>query len=88
MNIKNVPSFAVDSENLKIPAAWLIENSGFYKGYKFGNVGLSSKHTLALVNLGSAKAKEIQSFKQKIQNEVKQIFEIELKPEPVFVGFD
>ena len=86
--IKTVPKFAVDDENIKIPAAWLIENSGFHKGYKFGNVGLSTNHTLAIVNLGNAKAKDILDFKDEIQTKVKEKFDVDLKPEPVFVGFE
>ena len=87
LKIKFVPSFKVDDENVKIPAAWLIENSGFHKGYKFGTVGLSTRHTLALVNLGNATAKEIIAFQKEIQYKVRQIFNVELKPEPILVGF-
>lgn len=88
INIKNVPYFKMDDAHLKIPAAWLIENSGFCKGFRDGNVGLSTNHTLAVVNLGDASAKEVISFKDEIQAKVKKIFDIDLKPEPVFVGFD
>jgi UDP-N-acetylmuramate dehydrogenase len=86
MGIEKIPKFKVDEQILKIPAAWLIENSGFYKGYKFGKVGLSSNHTLAIVNLGNAKAKDILDFKNEIQKKVKEKFDIELIPEPVFIG--
>lgn len=82
-----VPSFAVGDDSVKIPAAWLIENSGFYKGFKSGNVGLSAKHTLALINLGEAKAAEAVELKNAIQKSVNDKFGIELVPEPVFVGF-
>ena len=85
--IGKVPNFAVDDKNVKIPAAWLIENAGFCKGYKFGNVGISTKHTLAIVNLGNAAAKDVLDFKSEIQIKVKEKFDIDLKPEPVFVGF-
>ncbi len=86
--IENVPKFNVDDENVKITAAWLIENSGFYKGYKFGNVGLSTKHTLAIVNLGNATAKDVLEFKDEIKKKVNEKFGVLLKPEPVFVGFE
>jgi UDP-N-acetylmuramate dehydrogenase len=85
--IKNVPSFEVGEKTLKIPAAWLIENSGFYKGFEFGRVGLSTKHALALVNRGGGTAADILAFKDEIQTRVKEKFGIELMPEPVFVGF-
>jgi UDP-N-acetylmuramate dehydrogenase len=82
-----VPSFKIDDGSVKIPAAWLIENSGFYKGYSRGNAGLSTKHTLAIVNLGGASAKEILALKNEIQIEVKKCFDISLETEPVFIGF-
>ena len=84
--IESVPHFKIDEENVKIPAAWLIENSGFYKGFRKGNAGISTKHTLAIVNFGNATAKEILELKNEIQAKVKKIFGVELKPEPIFVG--
>lgn len=86
--IAEVPHFKFDDQNIKIPAAWLIENAGFHKGFKLGNAGISTKHTLAIVNLGNADAKEIISLKKEIQTRVLQKFGIELIPEPVFVGFN
>lgn len=86
--IETVPSFGVDETSVKIPAAWLIEQSGFHKGYQKGNAGLSTRHTLALTNRGNATAKEILALKDEIQAKVKEKFDVELKPEPVFVGFD
>jgi UDP-N-acetylmuramate dehydrogenase len=44
------PCFAIGEERAKIPAAWLIERSGFRKGHADGTVGISTKHPLALVN--------------------------------------
>jgi len=85
--VKSIPNFIVDEENVKIPAAWLIEKSGFSKGYKLGKAGLSSNHTLAIVNLGDALAEDILNLKNEIQNKVKERFNVELKPEPVFIGF-
>jgi UDP-N-acetylmuramate dehydrogenase len=81
-----VPKFAVDESRVKIPAAWLIENAGFYKGYSLGNAGISTKHTLALINLGGATAMEIIELKDRIQAAVAEKFSISLIPEPVFVG--
>lgn len=88
LNLGDVPNFNADDENVKIPAAWLIEKSGFHKGFKKGNAGLSTKHTLALTNRGDAKAAEIIALKDEIQREVSKVFGIELKTEPVFVGFE
>jgi UDP-N-acetylmuramate dehydrogenase len=87
LGIANVPNFAVDENQVKIPAAWLIENAGFEKGYTSGGAGISTKHTLALVNRGSASAKDILALKDEIQAKVKKKYGVELQPEPVFVGF-
>ena len=82
----NVPHFAAAADLVKIPAAWLIENAGFYKGYRKGNAGISSRHSLAIVNLGGANAREILELKDEIQKTVREKFDIELLPEPVFIG--
>jgi UDP-N-acetylmuramate dehydrogenase len=85
---ENLPNYPVDGENVKIPAAWLIENSGFYKGYTRGNAGLSTNHALAITNRTNATAAEILGLKNEIQNKVNENFGIFLTPEPIFVGFD
>ncbi|PYT02037.1 MAG: UDP-N-acetylenolpyruvoylglucosamine reductase [Acidobacteria bacterium] len=83
-----VPHFPADDDRVKVPAAWLIERSGFHKGYRVGNAGISTKHSLALVNLGGASAAEIIALKEKIQHAVNEKFDIILQPEPIFVGFE
>ena len=75
VGIENVPSFPVDVASVKIPAAWLIEKSGFHKGFKQGNAGLSTKHTLAIINTGNATAQDILNLKNLIQMKVKEKFE-------------
>lgn len=85
--VDNMPFFPVDDENVKIPAAWLIENSGFCKGYQLGRAGISTAHTLAIINCGGADAQDVLDLKRRIQSKVKETFDIELQPEPVFVGF-
>ena len=87
LGIETVPFFEFDQRSVKIPAAWLIENSGFRKGFRQGNVGLSANHTLAIVNYGGAKAADVLALKKEIQTKVKEIFDVELLPEPIFVGF-
>lgn len=81
-----MPSF-VFGDRSKIPAAWLIENAGFQKGFVKGNAGISTKHTLAIVNRGGASAAEVLALKEMIQQSVDKRFGIQLQPEPVFVGF-
>ncbi|MFL6466549.1 MAG: UDP-N-acetylmuramate dehydrogenase [Pyrinomonadaceae bacterium] len=85
--IPTVPHFRFNDTEVKIPAAWLIENAGFSKGYVHGNAGISSNHSLAIINRGGASAKEIISLKNEIQSAVGEKFDIELQTEPVFVGF-
>ncbi len=83
----NVPSYPALSQQKKVSAAWLVENSGFRKGYAKGNVGISSKHALAIVNRGGATAADILALKDEIQARVEQTWGLRLEPEPVFVGF-
>jgi UDP-N-acetylmuramate dehydrogenase len=83
-----VPSFPASDGHVKVPAAWLIENSGLHKGFTLGCVGISSKHTLALVNRGGATSAELLALKDLVQKKVYDAFGIELRPEPVFLGFD
>lgn len=74
-------------ENVKLSAAWLIENAGFHKGFVHGNVGISSKHTLAIINRGGGTALEVLELVEMIQGRVREKFGIELQPEPNFIGF-
>jgi UDP-N-acetylmuramate dehydrogenase len=73
---------------VKLSAAWLIERAGFSKGYAMGHAAISSKHTLALVNLGGGTAVEILALAQKIRAAVSDRFGIVLEMEPVMLGFD
>jgi UDP-N-acetylmuramate dehydrogenase len=82
-----VPNYPALSQQKKISAAWLVENSGFAKGYVKGHAGISSKHALAVVNRGGATAAEILALKDEIQQRVEQAWGIKLEPEPVLVGF-
>jgi UDP-N-acetylmuramate dehydrogenase len=81
-----IPHFPVGEAQVKIPAAWLIEHSGFYRGFALRNAGISTRHTLAIINRGGATAAEIVVLKNTIQNAVLERFGIALVPEPVFVG--
>jgi len=85
---ERAPSFPASEGKVKVPAAWLIERAGFQKGYSRGRVGISSKHTLAIVNRGAATAREVIELAQEIRERVAARFGVSLAPEPVFVGFD
>ena len=79
-----IPSFPA-GDNVKIPAAWLIEQAGFSKGERRDNIGISENHTLALVNHGGTTA-ELLSFAAEITQAVEQKFGIQLQREPVTVS--
>jgi len=82
-----LPSYPALEKSKKISAAWLVEHSGFAKGYGMGRAGISSKHALAIVNRGAATAAEVIALKDQIQHRVEEIWGIHLEPEPVMVGF-
>ena len=82
---KNVPHFP-SGDQIKLSAAWLIEHAGFHKGFVHGNVGLSSKHTLAVINRGGGTAAEVLELVGMIQARVRQAFGVAIQPEPNFIG--
>lgn len=81
------PGFAMDDGRVKIPAAWLIERAGFGRGHVDGAVGISTKHTLALVNRGGATAADVLRLACAVKRGVGDRFGVWLRPEPIFVGF-
>lgn len=86
--IAPAPHYVMDNGAVKIPAAWLIEQSGFARGHVDGRVGLSTKHPLAIVNRGGATARDVIHLARRIKSTVRDRFGIALRPEPVFVGID
>jgi UDP-N-acetylmuramate dehydrogenase len=82
-----VPNYPALETRKKVSAAWLVERSGFSKGFGFGRVGISTKHALAIVNRGEATAADVLALKEQIQHRVEEIWGIRLEPEPVMVGF-
>jgi UDP-N-acetylmuramate dehydrogenase len=82
-----IPSYPALDAQRKVSAAWLVEHSGFVKGFTLGAAGISRKHALALINTGSASATDIVRLKEKIRRGVEEAWGIVLEPEPVFVGF-
>ena len=86
------PCFRMDAaadrtEQVKIPAAWLIERAGFTKGYRRGRAGISTRHPLALINCGGAQAEEIVALRDEIAGTVEARFGVALQMEPVMLGF-
>ncbi len=84
---KDAPIYPLGKDSYKIPAAWLIEQAGFKKGFTKGKAGLSTKHTLAITNRDGASAEEIVALKNLIETGVKEKFGIQLETEPILVGF-
>ena len=80
----NLPSFKIDSNNYKIPAAWLIEKSGFKeRGNK--NVGVYENQPLVIINYGSATGKEILDFANEIKEKIYNNFNIQLEEEVLII---
>jgi UDP-N-acetylmuramate dehydrogenase len=79
------PNWVVD-EQVKLSAAWLIENAGFGKGYGRGRVAVSGKHSLALTNRGGATTAELLELAHEIRSGVHERFGILLCPEPHLAG--
>jgi UDP-N-acetylmuramate dehydrogenase len=81
---------ALDDSLVKTSAAWLIERSGFTKGYgvagEHSPARLSTRHTLALTNRGGATAADLVALARTVRDGVLDTFGIELEPEPVLVG--
>lgn len=80
----SMPHYIISEEEYKIPAAWLIEQSGL-KGFREGNVGTYPKQPLVIVNYGGAFSHEVVDFSDMIIRTVKDKFGIELHPEVRFV---
>jgi len=85
---EKMPEFPAGGGKVKLSAAWLMERAGLKKGEVRGNVGLSSRHVLALINCGGGTSDEVQAMVRHAQQTVQNRFGIDLHPEPVFVGFD
>lgn len=83
---EGAPHWPEPDGRVKVSAAWLIEQAGFHKGLTRGRVGISTKHTLALVNRGGAATAELVALAREIAAGVDDRFGVELTPEPVFVG--
>ncbi|NNJ89537.1 MAG: UDP-N-acetylmuramate dehydrogenase [Eudoraea sp.] len=80
LSYPNMPSYKVADDEIKIPAAWLIDTCGF-KGMRRGDAGVHEHQALVLVNHGKATGAEILRLAQQIQETVKNTFGIAIVPE-------
>jgi UDP-N-acetylmuramate dehydrogenase len=91
---ENAPRYPAGSDGLvKLSAAWLIDQAGFGKGFGLGagsvsggRASLSTKHTLAITNRGSASAADMVAIAREVRDGVVGRFGIELHPEPLLIG--
>jgi UDP-N-acetylmuramate dehydrogenase len=81
-----MPRWAQPDGGVKLSAAWLIERAGFTRGTSAGAVGLSTRHTLAIVCHAGARAAEVVGFARRIRDTVAERFDVRLAPEPVLWG--
>jgi UDP-N-acetylmuramate dehydrogenase len=80
------PGWPQPDGRVKVSAAWLIGQAGFGKGTVHGNVGLSTKHALALTNRGGASTAELLALAREIRDAVQLRCGVRLVNEPVTVG--
>ena len=76
----DIPHYPAGPGRLKMSAAWLIERAGFSRGYTRGPVGLSERHTLAIVNRGGARAADVVALAREIRDGVRARFGLVAPP--------
>jgi UDP-N-acetylmuramate dehydrogenase len=81
-----VPHWPAGEGRMKVPAAWLLEQAGFVKGYGLGRAGISTRHTLALTNRGGATFADVERLQEQIVDGVRERSGITLEREPVLLG--
>ncbi|HEY3495455.1 MAG TPA: UDP-N-acetylmuramate dehydrogenase [Polyangiaceae bacterium] len=82
--VTDMPRYPQSDGRVKLAAGWLIERAGFAKGTRHGAVGLSTRHALSIVCHDGARAADVLDFARSIQARVRERFQVELLPEPVF----
>jgi UDP-N-acetylmuramate dehydrogenase len=82
----DVPRWPAGPGRSKLAAGWLIERAGLAKGLRWGPVGISSRHALALVHHGGGSTRELLDLALHVRATVKERFGVHLRPEPVLLG--
>ena len=85
---EEVPPLSTQPRAIKLSAAWLIEQSGVRKGFALpgSGAGISTKHSLAITNRGTASADDVLQLAKYVQSMVQSTFGVLLLPEPTLVG--
>lgn len=81
-----MPRWPQPDGRVKLSAAWLIERAGFARGLREGAVGLSTRHSLAVVAHEGARAREVIAFARRLREAVQTRFGVRLTVEPVVWG--
>jgi UDP-N-acetylmuramate dehydrogenase len=81
-----MPRWVERDGRVKLSAAWLIERAGFTRGQRDGPVGLSTRHSLAIVCHPGARASDVIAFAARIRARVEERFGVRLVPEPALWG--
>jgi UDP-N-acetylmuramate dehydrogenase len=84
--VGDVPHWPAGEGRVKLPAAWLLERAGFVKGFADGRAGISSRHTLAVINRGGATCADVEHLQSLIVQTVFDKFGVSLQREPVLLG--
>ncbi|ULJ61170.1 UDP-N-acetylmuramate dehydrogenase [Wielerella bovis] len=80
----NMPRYPQDNGNVKLAAAWLIDQCSL-KNYQIGGAAVHDKQALVLINKNNATADDVRALSDYICLQVKQKFAIDLHPEPVWL---
>ena len=83
--VDGCPSWPTSDGQVKLSAAWLVQSAGFGRGTRQGNVGTSSRHSLALTTDPGATTAELLAFADRIVETVRERFGVTLVPEPTTV---
>ncbi len=83
---RQVPRWPAADGLTKLAAAWLIERAGIDKGLRRGNVGISSRHCLALVHHGGGTTAELLALAREVEGRVRDRWGVTLVPEPTLLA--
>lgn len=82
-----MPCYKVSADEVKVPAAWLIDYLGF-KGKRVGDIACHIDQPLVLLNCGGGEGKDLLALAREIKSKVKAHFDIELENEVRLIGQD